>query len=72
MLTTLRSGFFGSDGFGYFLWTTELAIFDVSYIINASVVSNENSQIQNGGHYNDSTMFCLGQKIHISARVAVH
>ena len=50
----------------------KLAIFDVSYVINASVVSNENSQIQNGGHYNDSTMFCLGQKIHISARVAVH
>ena len=50
----------------------KLAIFDVSYVINASVVSNENSQIQNGGHYNDSTMFCLGQKIHISALVAVH
>ena len=50
----------------------KLAIFDVSYVINASVVSNENSQIQNGGHYNDSTMFCLEQKIHISVRVAVH
>ena len=27
MLTTLRSGFFGSDGFGYFLWTTETSYF---------------------------------------------
>ena len=27
MLTTLRNGFFGSDGFGYFLWTTETSYF---------------------------------------------
>ena len=36
-----------------------MGIFDVNYVMNASVVSNENSQIQNDGHYNDSTMFCL-------------
>ena len=51
--------FFGSDGFGYFVWTTDNAYFDVNYVINASSVSNENSRIQNGGHYIDSTMFCL-------------
>ena len=27
MLTTLRSGFFGSDGFGYFQWKTETSYF---------------------------------------------
>ena len=37
-----------------------MGIFDVNYVTNASVVSNEMySQIQNDGHYNDSTMFCL-------------
>ena len=51
--------FFGSDGFGYFVWTTDNGYFDVNYVINASSVSNENSRIQNGGHYIDSTMFCL-------------
>ena len=50
---------FGSDGFGYFVWTTDNGYFDVNYVVNASSVSNENSRIQNGGHYIDSTMFCL-------------
>ena len=46
--------FFGSDGFSYFVWTSETGYFDVNYVINASAVLDENSRVQNGGHYNDS------------------